>query len=164
MSEKLSIEERVERQLLANLADIEGVSDTYRWDERQGNPSSGGDAMLVTDSTTASPDADSPNTNLVTQRFRVGVMIARNRNVPDKGAEAKNRMVARVKEKLLADTELIEDGTSERLALDIRYVGSPPPIVVAGKPRFWAVAQFEVTYTEDYSDPYNGPGLTERTV
>ena len=163
MAEKLPVAERVERQLLANLASITGVNATYRWDEH-GNKSGSGDGMIVMDNATVEEDGDGPSTTLVRQQFQAGVMVSRDKDDSDVGAFVKNRFIARIKEKILADTELTEDATGERLALDIRFMGTPPPLKVAGKPRFWAIAAFEVAYIEDRSDPYTGPGVTERTA
>lgn len=162
MAEKLSIEERIERQLVANVAEIDGVARVERWDER-GNSGETWTAQVLMDTAQGAEGGDGPSITTVRQEVAVGVLVARGESDSDEGALVRTRWVARLKEKILADPDLVEDGTGERLCNDIRWVRSPRPITTQRQAEFWAIAVFELEYDEDRADPYAGPGVTERT-
>lgn len=166
MSEKLSVRERIERQLEVLLLTVEGVSEVELW-SALGNTSADKSIVLYQGNETSRQGGEGDGGFItITARYVASVMIRQEvKDNTEPSSRVVNRWLARVQETLLADQYLIEDATNEPLINDIRYAGSDLPSPEDHEQGSFEIGVgFDIEFDVSRINPYIGPSLTERTV
>ncbi len=188
MPEKISIKERIERQLLLQLLEIDdGVPDravksAHRTDLRgkRTDQEDFGRADLKPDESDDLGHLDAflvvldevtqtePNGNIGYTEKRmpciVGVMLKVAENDGENTAFVHNRWLRLIENTIGANRQILEAETDVRLAIDTRVTATSQPPTVAGQPDFAAMVQFDVTYQHNADDTCVGPGITAKEI
>ena len=164
MAEKITVRERIERRLVAVLEGVSGIGTVERW---QMHGQSGADLSAVLWIDDESAEEGGTGSTPVTDAHVtvwVGLLVAQVKGDEESSAQVYSRWLGKIKEAVLADPSLVEPGTSEPLAVDVRWTAALAPPVVEDQPQFFLIVGFEVTYQEYRDNPYAGPGVTEQEV
>jgi hypothetical protein len=172
MSEKLSIRERIERRLQTIVAAVTDVGACHRRDWLHDDVIHL-DAYMIAGGEEATLEgfgAPADATTAVTFPVSIAVCIAQSAagEVTDPPAVIFNRLLARLKEAVMADPDLKDDvsGNSEPLANHadgVQWVGSNDPPLVANQGEFFIEIELDISYEHYRNNPYAGPGITEKT-
>lgn len=164
MAENLSVKERIERQVLANVGGISGIGTVERW-SALGDQTRADLSAVIYAEDESSDDAGQGGDSAVTQNaMLLAVEICHAADADDDNSSlVHNRWLAKLEQKLMADPGLVETGTSEQLALDVRKTGSSAPPGMDNAPEFYTVLIVEIIYLSYRDDPYQGPGITTQT-
>lgn len=166
MSETISVKERIERQLVAELEKMDDVGLVQRW-SALGVLDNQYSVVLYPFSENGEEGSAGVNGHTaITAQYVVSVLVAQaNEDSAEASAIEWNRWLARVIKVLMANPFLIEDATGEQLAHDTRYIGADIPDVDDDQPgTFELRVLIEVQYDIQRNDPYVARGVTERTV
>lgn len=162
MPESIPIAERIERQVLANVAAIDGLHGAYRWDSRAADKYVNLDAIIAPDDETVITGAQgSIGVVIKTLPLIVLVKLVIDESSTENPSWTRRRWQAKLEQALTADEHLTETGTSERLAVDMRITAISGPELTEGL--ISAAVRLEIEYQHDRNDPYVGPGITEQT-
>uniref|UniRef100_A0A6M3IKK7 Tail protein n=1 Tax=viral metagenome TaxID=1070528 RepID=A0A6M3IKK7_9ZZZZ len=156
----LSIRERIEAQLLITVAAISGIGTARRWDMRGLTNQGPLDVFIVLGDDEVDEGAEgSIGVTIKRAELYVGVAIQQSEDdTSEVTSVLRNRWIGRVQAAVMADTYVIETGTSAKLAVDIRETGTGFADYMDGTAD--AIAAFEVEYQHYSNDPCTGPGIT----
>ena len=151
----LAISQRIADQFVAQLDNHSSGAPNELWDMRGNSTGDGATVVYLEDEDPADEELTGDgNPGLMTVRRRVLVdrLIAHADDAtPNPGATTRriNQAIADIHDAVMRNTNLIEDGTGARLALDVQY-GGARAAVVAGEDgehaEVHAVAAFDVEY------------------
>lgn len=158
---KISVRERLERQLVLNVEGVTGEAQVATPDGR-GNMNANASVVAGLGGERASDDGvgSGGNVQQMTVDFVVEVTIALSDSSSTTTAEEINRWLADVREAVMTDRDVVETASGEALALDVRYMRMIDWERVDNQAEVVMVAVFEVDYRTYDQDPYTGPGIS----
>lgn len=166
MPEAISIKERVERRIAEVVGAVSGVASVERW-QASGNTRDAFSALIIAEDESCDEGGSGGDTDGLTTTtllVRVELLVAQRHDETDSSSHIHNRWLARIEQAVMADPSLVEPATGEALAIDVRKAGSSNPPVEDDQTEFFTIIDFEVIYDTYRSNPYEGPGITERQI
>ncbi len=145
--ERLTLRERIERNVLATLAAITGIGTVERWDARS-NTRSALSVVIRADDETAVRDEQPYGTIMKYLPLDVAITLAQDEDGSANTSAIINRWLGNLEAALIADPRRGE------LAHDTDVVGTVSPDSSDDQPECVATLQIEIQYRHPKTDPY----------
>lgn len=165
MAEKLSIKERIERELVRSLQTIDDIT-VSRWDARTADGNNLSCVLIAEDEEVPGGTlglGEQSSTTEKTMILTAQLLVAQAPKRLDSASSSQvhNRWLARLEAAIMGNSQVTETGTGVNLAIDTQVVGTSNPPTEDDQPEFFTILAFEVNYEHYRNDPYSGPGIPE---
>lgn len=162
MPTPLTIRERIERRI-HEMVSAGNFNVVERWD-KDGNSAGHRDVIIVGGDEQAS-EGGVGATGITEVELSIAVVayIARPENGRSTSA-THNALLGELERLILADPEITDSVTGERIAVDTRKTGTFAPPIEEGQHEAVSILEVQVHYQHSRDDPYTAPGVSRLEV